>query len=420
MSNTARVEERKKRRAQKKRRKVLKGVLMTVVIIVIAFASFLVTVKISKPDFDFKTLIPQKAIGLVEQIKEKTSNKPVQESWTFPKASEPEYMDYIAIEDFAFDSSKQGNQIGNIFNASQGKITYNASYIYFSKKESGIYRFTSSEETTAKLNINVKNCSSLNVVGDNLYFVNDDTSELQKCSVSGGKITTLAKDARKAYVYNDYVFYLGINNNFCVIKTDGSEQRQLFSAVASNKIDFVGVSLTRVFLTEHNSYNNEVQYITVSYKDDSSIEYFNTPSAIGEIVSMSLENGFFYYYRLQDNGSYNLCRMKYGSGNEVTLIKEVSSTDYPVVCGNRLYYSVKDGNQIRARELNMNTDKTKTILSVSDVNSSASVGVGFGYQYVFLIGEKSGGSQAVNKGTCIYTSSSSDNIMDFKDGKWRY
>ena len=135
---------------------------------------------------------------------------------------------------------------------------------------------------------------------------------------------------------------------------------------------------------------------------------------------MSLECGFMYYYRKNDDSSYSLCRKKFGSENEVVLVENCSVTDYPVVYSNRLYFSELDGSKFKARELNMNSNEVKTMLSTSDCDSTGSIGIGYGYQYVFLIGSKSENSESVCKASCIYTSSSGDNTLSFNGEKLTY
>lgn len=419
MNELARVEERKKRRGKKKRRKTLKKILMAISVVIIFLASFVITVKICKPDFDFQTLIPQKAVVFIrEDVLKQTTTTTTKPTTTTTTA--PTYYDYIDSSEFAFDGAKQGNQLGSILNESGGVIAYNASYIFFAKDGSGIYRFASAEETTKKLQTDVKNCSSLNVVGNILYFVNNDTNELLKCSVNGGKTTALASDVSMCYVYNSQAFYMDTDRSCGYVDTTSGEKYHLFTAAMGNELSFVGISLSRVFLTEYNPSTHETEYITVSLNDYSDINYFRAPTFEGDIVSMFLENGFFYYYQIQEDGNYDLCRQKYGSQKIVTLLQNVSSTDYPVVCLNRLYYAEIDDNKFKAKELNMNGNKRKTMITVSDVRGDAKLGIGYGYQYIFVTGKKSENGKKIYKGTCIYTSSSSDNVMDFKDSKWQY
>ena len=61
------------------------------------------------------------------------------------------------------------------------------------------------------------------------------------------------------------------------------------------------------------------------------------------------------------------------------------------------------------------------MLTASGADKSGTVAAACGYQYIFLIGKKkteSGGS--VYRASCIYTSASADNTMDFRSGKWSY
>lgn len=420
--NSTLEEEKKQQRGKRKRRKVLKGILMTVGVIIVALAAFIITVKLCKPDFDFTVLIPQSAVSFIKedvlkQTEPQTESQTV--STTKKETTTVDYADYLPFSEFEFDTSKQGSQVGNILNKTNGAITFNASYIFFSVKGSGIYRFTPSEETTSKLKGSADNSSSLNIMEDFLYYVDESNNTLKKVSVSGGDSKTIAKDIKQAYGYNGELFCITSENALVLVSADGSSQTTLYSAGADKELSFVGISLSRVYFTIYDEYEKEVLYVTVD-KSGGDRQYFRKPSSKGDIVSMQLENGFFYYYEMTDDGSYNLVRKKFGSEKEVTLLKKVSSTDYPVIYANRLYYTDFDKGSCYAMELNMNSDKKKKMLSVSDADKSGTLAVGCGYQYIFLIGTKSESGEKAYRASCIYTSSSADNMMDFKNGKWKF
>lgn len=170
----------------------------------------------------------------------------------------------------------------------------------------------------------------------------------------------------------------------------------------------------------HDNVANYDEYITVNMSDANDVLNWHDDTNNNDIVNMSLECGFMYYYKKNDDSSYSLCRKKFGSENEVVLVENCSVTDYPVVYSNRLYFSELDGSKFKARELNMNSNEVKTMLSVSDCDSTGSIGIGYGYQYVFLIGSKSENSESVCKASCIYTSSSGDNTLSFNGEKLTY
>ena len=135
---------------------------------------------------------------------------------------------------------------------------------------------------------------------------------------------------------------------------------------------------------------------------------------------MALENGYFYYYQRRSENKYDLVRQKFGSQKTVTLLEHVRSTDYPVVYGNRLYYTDYKSGAAQAMELNMNSGAKKVMLTVSGADKSGTVAVACGYQYIFLIGKKTESGGSVYRASCIYTSASADNTMDFRSGKWSY
>lgn len=412
--------ERKKRRAKRKRRKRAKAFFMTLGILIVAAGAFLITVKICKPDFDFTAWIPQAAVSYIkEDILRQTTQPPETTQQTTAATTSVHYADYADFSDFAFDTSQQGSQVGNILNRTNGAVTFSASYIFFSVPDSGIYRFLPAEETTEKLKGGAKNASSLNIMGDYLYYVDKDTHKLKKVILSGGDAITLAQDVKQAYGYNGILYCVTQSGSLFSLTADGKTRTELYTAGADKELAFVGISLSRVYFTVYDNFENEMCFVTVAQSGEDQ-QYFRAPSAGGELLSMQLENGFFYYYQLTDEGTYNLVRQKFGSDKEVVLLKNTSNTDYPVIYGNRLYYSEIKKGTCRAMELNMNSDKKKVMLTVSGAESSGTLSVGCGYQYIFLIGSKKDGGAKVYRASCIYTSSSADNMMDFKNGKWKY
>ena len=201
--------ERLRRRKQNQRRARTKRFFMVLGVLVVALAAFLITVKICKPDFDFSLLVPDKAVTFVqENVLGHTTTAPTTQAPTAPPTTEkPTYADYKDASAFAFDTSKQGSQVGNILNKTHGAVTFNGAYIYFAAPGQGIYRFAPSEETTTKVK-GVKNACCLNIMGDFLYYIDKGSKKLQKLSVSGGDAVTLLPDARWAYGYNDRLFCL--------------------------------------------------------------------------------------------------------------------------------------------------------------------------------------------------------------------
>lgn len=412
--------ERKKRRKQKKRRKRAKAFFMVLGVLIVAVGAFVLTVKICRPDFDFTALIPQAAVSFVKEDVLGQTTQP--ETVTQPASTTTttvRYADYAEFSDFAFDTSKQGSQVGNILNRSAGAVTFNASYIYFSVSGSGIYRFSPAEETTSKLKGGAKNASCLNIMEEYLYYVDKDSHKLRRVLASGGDAKTIAEDVKQAYGYNGELYCVAQSGGLFSVTGDGSKKTVLYTAGEDKQIQFVGISLTRVYFTVYDSFEDERSFVTVS-KTGEDRQFFRAPAKKDEIVSMQLENGFFYYYKLMDDGTYNLMRKKFGSEKEATLLKNTSNTDYPVIYGNRLYYSQIKKGVCRAMELNMNSKEKKTMLSVANAKKDGSLAVACGYQYIFLIGRKSDGGEKVYRASCIYTSSSADNMMDFSNGKWKY
>ena len=425
-----RERERRQRLKARKRKQRRKNFLIFLVIIILALATFVITVKVTNPDFDFSTLIPYRQLDrAVVFVREDILGKTTAATTTGPTTTRPTTTvrqlnsadyDYIEFEDFKFDTSLQGNQLGNLLNKSQGAVTYSSTYIYYSIAGKGIYRFEPSSETNAKVQVNKYNFKYLNVLGDYLYAVDTDSHKLKKMQVYGGDMVNVSDNIDFAYLYKDKIYFVGTDNTVGYIKTKDMSKKVLFTGQADKKISFAGISLSRLFFVQTDEVAGYSEYITVSLKDKSDKGYFRPDSKGDSIINLHMEVGFMYYYEKQSDGSYNLIRQKFGSDKTVTLLEKCNLSDYPVVYYNRLYYTDLDSGKLRARELNMNSDDKKTMLAVTGADGTGSLAVGYGYQYVFLIGTKNSNGDNTCKCSCIYTSSSKKNTLTFKDGALKY
>lgn len=420
-----RIKFRKKRQRARTMKKVRKNFLIVLSILVVAFAAFLITMKLCNPNWQIKSIIPEDKINqAVSFVKEDvfkittTTTKPV--STTKPTTTRPPNYDYVQFSDFAFDTALQGNQVGNLLNNTNGAVTYNSSYIFFAIDGNGLYRFDPQNETSSALVTGKRNFKCLNILGDFIYFIDKDTNKLQKATTSGKNEKSIADNIDFAYLYNDKIYFLGTDNSVGFINTDTLEKTVLYTAKEGKELGFVGISLSRIFFTEFDSQTKTYQYLTVSLTDKMDKQYFRDDTKEGAVKDLQLECGYFYYYEKQQDQSYNLIRQKFGSEKTVTLLQNCNLIDYPVVYKNRLYYTNKNGDNVQARELNMNSMETKNMLTVYDTDSSAKLGVGYGYQYVFLFGTKNEDGDVDYSGSCIYTSSSTDNTIHFSGGKWHY
>lgn len=427
MNESERQKLRLQRQKERKRKKAKKNFLTALSIIIIVLLAFLITIKISNPDFDFSSLIPkEKTQQVVKFVNEDILGKTTTEAPTTTKPAAAETItktadyDYVEFDEFQFDTALQGNQIGNLLNKSNGAVTYSSRYVYYSIPNKGIYKLEPIEEKNGKLAVESYNFKYLNVLGDYLYAVDTDSSKLMRIAVSNGDMMSIAEGISFAYLYNDKIYYIGTDNTVGYIGTSNLERTVLFSGQPDKTIEFAGISLSRIFFVQHDNVADYNEYITVSISDKNDKQYFKDDTKGDQIVNLHMEAGFMYYYEKQADGKFNLCRQKFGSEHVVTLLEDCNVTDYPVIYSNRLYYAETDDSKLIAKELNMNSMDTKTMISVSDADNSGTLGVGYGYQYVFLIGNKYENGDFICKGSCIYTSSSKENTISFTDDKLKY
>lgn len=201
------------------------------------------TVKLVNPDFDIASYLPSgKAQQAVEMIDSKLFNKTTTTSTTQPttqketttkardiKKADYDYDDFSV---FAFDTSLQGNQVGNLLNKSNGAVTYSSAYIYYSIEGKGIFRFEPNEEKNAKIISGNYNFKYLNVLGDYLYAVDVNTSTLKKFSVSGGDGVNISDNIAFAYLYNDKIYFVGTDNAVGFVNLSDNNKTVLYTAPA--------------------------------------------------------------------------------------------------------------------------------------------------------------------------------------------
>ncbi len=413
---------RKRRRRKRKMKKLRKTLLSITGILVIGIAAFFVTINIVNPEFDFSGIMSERSIRVVSHIRgivngdsgEKKSGgaSELSTSATTAAATEPDYYDYLDSSCFTFDADKKGNFVGNVLNG--GKIAKSPSYIYNLANNKGIYRFIPSTEDYAISYPSDDILTCLNLVGEYLYYINKNDGCLYSLERGTSNARKLDENVDFVYVYDKDAYYVSGLNTMCYMDLKTGSAKQLYKS--DGKLRFIGISLDRVFFAEKNG--SSVTYLSVDKHDGKQAQPFMADTSSQKIKYMSMENGFLYYYLLGDDGDYDLMRKKFGSDRAVTLLKNVEPLCYPVVDANKLYYATLKDGKYRMREYNMNTKEKKTMLSVSGVDDSAPIKIYHGGEYDFIIGRKSGNGDIVYIASDMYTSS--ENIMRFSKGEWRY
>lgn len=404
-----------------------KNFLIFIGIVAIALGAFVGTIKIVNPNYDFSQLIPAEIVEKVNPkavfafLDEKimgvtTTTEPYTQTTetTTRVTTTMQMMDYFDSSEFALKTEVQGSQIGTLLNG--GLVGTDMSFIYHYVEGVGIYRLVPSTEDFALYYGIRDKISCINLRGDYIYYVNNKNNTLCKAQKGKTEAKVIANDVDFAFVYDDKVYFTTTTGKICTMDVKALIPVTAYYA-GEHDVKFVGVSLNRVFFTVTNP-SDEVKYLTVDNFGHSRVAEFRPRSKAREIKKLQLENGFFYYYQLQEDETYNLCRQKYGSDKVVTLVKNVDPIDYVEVNANRLYYStLKDGKYL-VRELNMNTGDDKVMLGVTNVEDDNSLSFYLGGEYNFIIGEKSKNGVKSYCASSIYTSST--NAMKFNNGKWRY
>ena len=419
---------RNQRRKKRKRKKALKAFFTVLGLLVLGFATFFVTVKIGNPDMDLKTLVPNEIAKLVDSIGtkdnggtpsgEEQTNPPAESSTrptddnAKPESDEPEMVDYLDFSEFDFNHSIQGNSLGNLLNG--GLVSTDMTYEYHIVSGKGIYRFNPTTEEYTCFYHSKSDLSSLNLRGEYLYFINEGNGNLCKLKKGESKSTALAEGVKFAYVYDQSVYYITKTNSLCVMNLTDQNPKVLYTS-DSGAMRFAGISLNGVFFTVSGD-NKKVEYYYAE-TETGEVNYFRQATANGEILKLYIENGFMYYYQKQNDGTYDLCRQKFGSDKTVSLVEKALTDDYVIVDMNRVLFTKQQDGNYKLCEFNMNNEQEKTMLTIPSAGDENSLKPFHGAEYDFVIGKK-------EDGTRVYSASSmltaSTNVMKFSGSGWSY
>lgn len=409
MTETKTSSKKKQKNRKKNNHTFLKVVLSIIGLLVLGVGVFVCAVKFMQPDFDFKTLIPKEVASFVSgEVKEEITTE-IAQSTTEPTTVKNELF-YLEQADFKFEAKKVGSYMGNILKG--GMVERDNGYVYHIVQGSGIYRFKADTEAYEKVYKTSDNINNLNILGDYLYFIDNNVL----CRVKKGTSTKeeLLEGAKTAYIYGDNAYTTGDQGEIDIYSI--SKSTVIFTdSYYDTIVKIVGISLNGVFFTSTDN-SNVTKYYYADLDTHETVEFMEQTTN-DKVLSMCIENGFMYYYQRQMDNTYDLIRQKIGSQNQVTLVEETTCQQPVTVSKNLVFYSNFEDNQYQVKEYNMNSNVTKTMLSASGVADVDDVIFQNGGEYDFIIGKKENGDK-------IYMASSnltgSTNVMKFKDGKWKY
>ncbi len=399
----------------KKSRKAGKTVLTVVGVTVLALATFLITVKVSNPNIKLTELLPVTEFKDAFSRFETTENSVTvtkTETTTQPEYNAPEkVVDYLPFSEFEFNTSIQGNSMGNLLNG--GLVGTDMTYEYHIVQGNGIYRLNPTTEECVSFYKTKNELSTLNLRGEYLYFINNNSDEL--CKLKKGETTPeiLAKNVSFVYVYDDTVYYVTNSDSIYITDTQG-ENSELLYTCNKGTLRFAGVSVNGVFFTV--SADNNIDYCFINTKNKK-LNCFRETTQNNELIKLYIENGFMYYYEKQVDGEYNLCRQKFGSDKIVTLTDSVNTQSFPIVDSNKLFYSRLKKEKYQLVELNMNSNEEKIMMTVSKVKADNDLNFYHGGEYDFIIGKKSESVKVYMAGSML---TSSTNVMNFGSSSWSY
>lgn len=403
------VNERRKKRAKKHRRnKIKKAILFIICLIVFGLVVFVAAIKFMQPDYDFKALIPNDVATFVDaKVKHETTTTTTQT--TTQTTTKPKYF-YLEEKEFTFDGGKKGAFVGNLLNG--GKVERDGAYIYHVVDGEGIYSFYTTTEEYKRVYNTTDKITCLNVKGENFYYISDYT--LYSVNKSSKEKTEIHSGIKFVYIYDNNAYCVTDLNEIAVVDLKTKSQNILYKANAGCDVSFVGISLNGVFFTENQANFTKCLYVD---KKTRKTEKFMDEGTASLIKSMSMENGFLYYHKLQADNTYDLVRQKIGSQNVVTLVENTALQLPVVVSKNKVFFADYQSDRFVEKEYNMNSKATKIMINTRPIVETKNVIFQHGGEYDFIIGKN-------DDGDSIYIASSnltsSTNVMKFNDGKWKY
>ncbi|MBR3737978.1 MAG: hypothetical protein IKN26_04490 [Eubacterium sp.] len=385
-----------------------KFILLLISLIIIALASFLITIKILVPDYDFTQLLPSGAVSVFKHEEETTTEQPLQKT-TVKAVPEIETLDYLEYKEFKLDDSKKGNFLGNLLNG--GKVGDDYNYIYHIADGKGIYRFSPSTENYSLIYKTDNILSSMNLRGDYIYFVDESSSKLKKLQKGTSKPKTIAENVKFAYVYNNSVYYITNDNSLCIMDVKEHIPTILYNA-ADNDLQLIGISKKRVFFSVYDGSN--LEFLTIDNEAKEKVCRFRETTDYRQNTGFVMENGYLYYIRrdTESGEGHFIVRQKFGSEKTFELAKTNCNIGFPIIDKNRLFYADYKSDKLILKEFNMNSKETKTMLKSDKLSETDGISFYHGGEYDFIIGEKN------YKASSNLTSST--NVMKFSKGHWSY
>lgn len=285
---------------------------------VIAVLSFILVKISSKPAKKISTEANAK-VEKKETVKnsESTSTKPASD--TKPEENKNNNQDITMVDT---KTNYIGNSSGNLSNigqfASQGK------WIYFTYPEKtngrigkNLYRSMKDGETGLKLISENTGITSLNVVGEWIYYIDpDNQSSIYKVKTDGtGKTKVTMDSANQFIVVEDWIYYISPVGIYR-IKTDGSEQRPIID----------GSIRSILFVKDNYIYYSNIDAKATGTQPDDYCSIYKVKfdgsgrsKIITDNVMQSIIDGdWIYYTNVSDN--YNLYKSKIDGSSKTKIL----------------------------------------------------------------------------------------------------
>ena len=206
---------------------------------------------------------------------------------------------YIGEDYNIYSMDLEGGNRSKVNDNKTGYIGITDKYILYNdypedpKSETDFVTYIMNIDGTNPREVNGQRLYNPNIVGNQIYYVNGDNSEIHKVDINGKNDVVVYKSpAYNMNIKDDYIYYLNYKNEnadsedepVCIhkIKLDGTDHQIICEM--TNYSSFVGVAGNWVYYTDHDDNNYYINMIKNDGKDKITLYTYNMNQAQSEAV----------------------------------------------------------------------------------------------------------------------------------------
>lgn len=299
---------------------------------------------------------------------------------TTGKAKPAEALVKEAIDPSETNSFEGVGNSMEALNLGDGLIAEQGDYIYSITGRGRFFRTKVGEKSATRFLVNEMqegyDYSSLNVIGDWIYYVNESNNALYKVKTDGTNQTKLCDNVRRCIAAQGWIYFISsADHGIYKIKSDGSQKTELVKGTNSF-IDYMSI---------------EGDWISFGIIEDNSrpkaTAFIKTDGT--NLKKLDLLNGFVYqgwiYSQVHDEKSKanHLSRQKIDGGNIEQLTNDSITFQY-TVHDNKVYFQKALPSDYYLYELDLDTKAVKGLIKSTSVAGLNYINITD--KYIFLSG----------------------------------